>query len=407
MRVATAHSYDTTIAQITKRQAELATQQERISSGKRVQRASDDPVAAALSEAVQTRLSRVQTDQRALESSRTSIRQAESALSEAGDLVQRVRELIIAGGNAGYGPTERQALAKEIEGLREQLFSTVNRQDSSGQSLFGGLGGSPIPFVQEFGSGSNEVRFDGQRGQKAAGDNQLPNAMDGEAIWMRIPAGNGSFAIDLAAGNTGSLRADTGQVNNPSALTGHDYRIDFSGTPGAMQYSVVDVTTGTPVPGQTGQPYSTGSQIEFDGMAFRLSGEPRAGDRLDITPSTAPTDMFKVMQDAIDTLRLDNGSSGDAALRTHNLGRALAELDAGHERMLLARAQAGEWLGRADSIETLLANREVDHITEDSELVDIDLVKAYSQFKTMEVGAQAALQSYASIQKLSLFQYLS
>ena len=166
MRVATAHTYDTTIAQLTKRQAEMAAQQERIASGKQVLRASDDPVAAALSEAVQTRLSRVQTDQRALESSRTSIQQAESALGEAGDLVQRVRELVIAGGNAGYGPTERQALAKEIEGLRDQLFAVVNRQNSSGQSLFGGLGGSPTPFVQEFGSGSNEVRFDGQRGQK-------------------------------------------------------------------------------------------------------------------------------------------------------------------------------------------------------------------------------------------------
>lgn len=407
MRVATAHSYDTTIAQLNKRQAELAEQQERVSSGKRVMRASDDPVSAALSEAVQNRLSRVQTDQRALESSRTSIQQAESALGEAGDLVQKVRDLILAGGNAGYGPTEREALAKEIEGLREQLFSTVNRQDSTGQSLFGGLGGSPKPFVQEFGSGSNEVRFDGQRGQKAAGDNQLPNAMDGEAIWMRIPAGNGTFSIDLSSSNTGSLRSDTGQVTNPSALTGHDYRIDFSGTAGAMQYSVFDVTTGTPVAGQTGVPYGTGSQIEFDGMSFQVTGEPRAGDQMEITPSTAPTDMFKVMQDAINTLRLDTGSSGDAATRTHNLGRALAELDAGHERVLLARAQAGEWLNRADSVDDLLGDREAAHTAEQSQLEDIDLVKAYSQYKTMELGMQAALQSYASVQKMSLFQYLS
>lgn len=407
MRVATAHSYDTTISQLNKRQAELAEQQERVSSRKRVMRASDDPVSAALSEAVQNRLSRVQTDRRALESSRTSIQQAESALGEAGDLIQKVRDLILAGGNAGYGPTERAALADEIQGLREQLFATVNRQDSTGQSLFGGLGGSPRPFVQEFGSGSNEVRFDGQRGQKAAGDNQLPNAMDGEAIWMRIPAGNGTFSIDLPSSNTGSLRSDTGQVTNPSALTGHDYRIDFSGTAGAMQYSVFDVTTGTPVAGQTGIPYGTGSQIEFDGMSFQVSGEPRAGDQMEITPSTAPTDMFKVMQDAVDTLRLDTGSSGDAATRTHNLGRALAELDAGHERVLLARAQAGEWLNRADSVDNLLGDREVAHTAEQSQLEDIDLVQAYSQYKTMELGMQAALQSYASVQKMSLFQYLS
>lgn len=407
MRVATAHSYDTTISQLNKRQAELAEQKERVSSGKRVMRASDDPVSAALSEAVQNRLSRVQTDRRALESSRTSIQQAESALGEAGDLIQKVRDLILAGGNAGYGPTERAALADEIQGLREQLFATVNRQDSTGQSLFGGLGGSPRPFVQEFGSGSNEVRFDGQRGQKAAGDNQLPNAMDGEAIWMRIPAGNGTFSIDLPSSNTGSLRSDTGQVTNPSALTGHDYRIDFSGTAGAMQYSVTDVTTGTPVAGQTGVPYGTGSQIEFDGMSFEVSGEPRAGDQMEITPSTAPTDMFKVMQDAVDTLRLDTGSSGDAATRTHNLGRALAELDAGHERVLLARAQAGEWLNRADSVDNLLGDREVAHTAEQSQLEDIDLVQAHSQAKTMELGMQAALQSYASVQKMSLFQYLS
>ena len=55
----------------------------------------------------------------------------------------------------------------------------------------------------------------------------------------------------------------------------------------------------------------------------------------------------------------------------------------------------------------LLGDREADHTIENSQLVDVDLVKAYSEFKTMEVGAQAALQSYASIQKLSLFQYLS
>ena len=407
MRVTTAYAYDNTIAQLNKRQAELAAKQEHISTGKRVIRASDDPVAAALSEAVQNRLSRVQTDQRALDASRTSIQQAESGLGEAGELIQKVRDLIVAGGNATYGPVEREALAEQIKGLREQFFSVANRQDSAGRSLFGGLGGSTTPFVQTFGATGGDVRFDGQRGQQAAGDNRLPQAMDGEAIWMRVPAGNGTFALELPASNTGSLHSDAGEVTNLSALTGHDYRIDFSGTSGAMQYSVTDVTTGTPVAGQTGVPYSTGATVAFDGMSFQLSGEPQAGDRLDVVPADTPTDIFQVMQDAINALRYDNGGTGDAALRTQDLGRALTELDAGHDRVLLARAQAGEWLNRADSIENLLGNREVDHMTEQSQLEDVDLVKAYSEFKNMELGLQAALQSYASVQKLSLFQYVS
>ena len=137
MRVTTAHSYDTTIAQLNKRQAELVEKQERISTGKRVIRASDDPVSAALAETVQNRLSRVQTDQRTIDASRTSMQQAESALGEAGDLIQKVRDLMVSGGNATYGDTERLALADQIEGLREQLFSVANRQDSAGRSLFG------------------------------------------------------------------------------------------------------------------------------------------------------------------------------------------------------------------------------------------------------------------------------
>jgi flagellar hook-associated protein 3 FlgL len=407
MRVTTAHAYDRTIAQLNKRQAELAAQQEHISTGKRVIRASDDPVAAALSEAVQNRMSRVQTDQRALDASRTSIQQAESGLGEAGELIQKVRDLIIAGGNATYGPVQRAALAQEIEGLREQFFAVTNRQDSAGRSLFGGLGGSPTPFVQAFGSGAGEVRFDGQRGQQAAGDNHLPQAMDGEAIWMRVPQGNGSFVLSLPDSNSGGVRSDAGEVTNLSAFTGQDYRIDFSGSPGAMQYSVTNVTTGLPVAGQTGVAYGTGATVAFDGMSFQLSGQPQPGDRIDVAPADTPTDIFKVMQNAINALRGGADGPGDAARRTQDLGRSLTELDAGHDRVLLARAQAGQWLSRADSIETMLGNREVDHATEQSGLEDVDMVKAYSQFKSMELGLQAAMQSYASVQKLSLFQYVS
>jgi flagellar hook-associated protein 3 FlgL len=107
MRVSTANSYDNTVSTLARRQAELAAQQERLSTGKRVLRASDDPVAATLSETAQNRLSRVQADLRALEASRSSLQQAETGLAESGDLLQRVRELIITAGNGSFGPSER------------------------------------------------------------------------------------------------------------------------------------------------------------------------------------------------------------------------------------------------------------------------------------------------------------
>ena len=89
-----------------------------------MQRASDDPVAAVLSEAASNRMRRAETDQRSIESARTSLSQAESTLGNAGDLIQQVRELIIKAGNATYGSAEFKNLAQEIEGLRERLIGT-------------------------------------------------------------------------------------------------------------------------------------------------------------------------------------------------------------------------------------------------------------------------------------------
>jgi len=406
MRIATANSYDNTVSTLGKRQAELSALQERITTGKRVMRASDDPVAAVLSEAAQNKLSRVQADKRSVESSRISLSQAESALGEAGELIQDVRELFLKAGNATYGSKEYKSLAQEIEGLRDRLIGVANQKDSSGRTLFGGLGGSSTPFVEVYGpSGSGQVQFDGQRGQEAPGNNSLPQAMDGDAIWMRVPPGNGSFTLDLPATNTGSVRAaDVGQVSNPSAMTGHDYSIAFASVAGVMQYSVTDVTTGTPVAGQTGVPYQAGGQVAFDGLSFQLQGAPAAGDSVELKAVTAPTDLFKVMQGAIDALK--GATTGQSAQLVHTLGRSLSELDAGHDRVLAARSQTGAWLNRAESIDNLLSDRAVAHEAEKSSLEDLDMVKGISDFKSMEVGLQAAMQAYASVQKLSLFQYV-
>ncbi|MBW8315552.1 MAG: flagellar hook-associated protein FlgL, partial [Hydrogenophaga sp.] len=313
--------------------------------------------------------------------------------------------LLVAAGNGGYSGNEYKDLAQQIEGLRERLLGVVNQKDSFGRTLFGGLGGSSTPFVELYGpSGAGVVRFDGQRGQEATGANSLPQALDGNAIWMRVPEGNGTFRIDLPAGNTGSVRTDMGQVTNPSALTGNDYSIGFAQVAGVMQYTVTNTTTGTPVAGQVGVPYMSGSSIEFDGMSFQMLGQPASGDTVELHPVTAPTDLFQVMQNAVDALR--GASTGQTAQLTQAVGRSLTELDAGHDRVLLARAQAGEWLNRGEAVDGLLSDRMVDHESEKSRLEDLDMIKGISDFQNQQTGLQAALQSYAQVQRLSLFQYI-
>lgn len=401
MRVSTANAYDNTVALLTRRQAELSKLQENLATGKRVMRPSDDPVAATLAESAANRLSRTQADLRALEASTTSLKQAESGLGESSELIIKVRDLLVSAGNATFTSSEREDVAKQLEGLREQLIAVANRKDSAGRTLYGGLGGAATPFVDLYGPGGTGVQFQGQRGQAAAGAASLPQALDGEAIWMRVPQGNGSFTVGLNAANTGAMTTDMGLVSDPTLVTGDSYRIDMADVAGVLQYTVTNTTTGTAVPGHTGVPYEAGRTISFDGLSLQMRGTPAAGDRVDVAPVSAPTDIFQVVQNAVTALR--SSSAGNSAALTQDLARAMTELDAGHDRVLLARGRAGEWLNRADSLGGLMEDRKVDLKAEKARLEDMDMVQGLSDFKAQELGLEAAIKSYAQMQRLSLF----
>jgi len=401
MRIATANAFDNTIAQLTRRQADLAKQQERLSSGKQVLKPSDDPVAATLAETAKNKLARNEADLRALKASRTSLEQVESGLGESSDLIQQVRELFVTAGNGAFTDSEREDVARQLESLRERLVAVANRTDTNGRTLFGGLGGSSTPFVDTYTASGATVVFQGQRGQAAAGNTSLPSTLDGDAIWMRVPQGNGTFTVSLGAGNTGSVRTDMGEVSNLSAVTGDAYQIAFADVGGQMQYSITNTTTGLPVAGQTGMPYQSGQTIAFDGLSLTLKDGPAAGDTVDINPVSASTDLFKVVQNAIDALRVTG--TGANAQRTQALTQSLTELDSAHDRVLLARGRAGEWLNRADSLDSLLGDRSAALKIEKSNLEDLDLIQGISDFQTQQTALDAAIKAYAQVQKLSLF----
>ena len=396
MRIATANTYDNALEQLYKRQSDLSTQQERVSTGQRVNRPSDDPAAAAQAERVMTRLNRIDVDQRALVSQRAALATAESALGEATALVQGARDLAISAVNGGYSARDRTTVANQIANLRDQLFALSNRTDSNGVSLFGGLGSSGAPFADT----TPGVSFQATAGQRAATATALPGAMDGQAIWMDVPTGNGVFKVSLGAANTGTAWTDAGSVVTPSAQTGDNYSLNFTVVNGVATYDVVDSTTAATV--ATAQPYVDGAPIQFDGLSVIVHGAPANGDTVAVAPSVQ-TNIFKVLDDAIANI---GNAAGDNKL-AQSVTLALVEIDASLERLQSARSQAGDWLNRADSITTRQSAKSLSLEGDRSRAVDLDMAKGISDFNKFQTGYQAALQSYAQIQKLSLFNFIN
>jgi flagellar hook-associated protein 3 FlgL len=185
MRVTSANAFDTSIGNLQRRQQDLAEQQMQLTSGKRVNVASDDPVAAARAERALAAMVRSEANQRALEASRNVMTQAESAMGDAGELLQQARELVVNAGNGSYTDSDRLTLANSLKGIRNQLLGIANRDDGAGSFVFAGQGTGKPPFIDT----PAGVVYQGAGGQsKSPSDEPLPLSVDGNVAWLSAPA---------------------------------------------------------------------------------------------------------------------------------------------------------------------------------------------------------------------------
>jgi len=394
MRIATAHAYDQTIARLSERQRDLVQTQSHISSNKQILRASDDPVNAARAERAMATIARSEAGLRSVDASRNAMTQAESALGDAGELLQRVRELLVASGDAAYGDSQRQALAGQIRDLRAQLLTVANRGDGAGGYLFAGQGSGAPPFVDAAGG----VAYTGTPGSAMAGPG-LPMTLDGAATWLTAPTGNGVFETRVGI-STGSAWIDGGRVVDPAALTGSDYSITFNVVAGVTTYSVLE--NGLPT-ALVDVPYVDGQAIEFDGLSVAVKGAPAAGDRFDIVPSSATLSVFDLLDQAALDLATPMRSDGQIhqSTATH-----LRDIDSVLTRMSMVRAGTGEALTAIDAAQGRLDESAFLGEVERSAAEDLDVVAALSGLQNQQTAYETALQAYASVQRLSLFDYI-
>ena len=397
MRISTANAYDTTVDSLQRRQGELSEAQQRLTSGKRVLRASDDPVAAARAERALATESLADNRLRALQASRNAMQLAEGSLGDASELLQQIREALVAGGNASYTDKERQGLADKIAGLRAQLLVVANRTDGAGTYLFAGQGGAQAPFLDT----PAGVQYRGVSGQIiTATPEALPLAVDGAGAWLAARSGNGVFETRPADTNTGSGYVDAGRVTDPSAITGANYSVQFSVGGGSTTYTVLKdgVAMGA------AQPYQSGRAIEVDGMSFTVSGTPADGDRFDSVPATPSLSIFDTLDRVVAELRTPMRNAGQI---TQGITRGIRDVDQSMGALGALRSQLGELLNLADGAEGRNADLKLNAQTERSNAEDLDMVQAISDFQNQQSGYDAALKTYSMVQRMSLFQYIN
>lgn len=125
---------------------DIATTQVQVSSGKRLTRASDDPVASARIGALRTAQANDLAWKANVDLGRNLTAQADGALRTASDLLARARELGVAGASQALAPIDRAAIATELTALADELDSLVATRSSLGEPLFAAASARAIRF---------------------------------------------------------------------------------------------------------------------------------------------------------------------------------------------------------------------------------------------------------------------
>lgn len=109
-----------------------------ISTGKRVSRPSEDPAGTARTLTYNTDIANGETYLRTMDSAVTWLNATDDALAEAGNLLQRARELAVQGANDGaLTPADMANIGAEVDHILSQMVVTGNAS-LRGQRLFAG-----------------------------------------------------------------------------------------------------------------------------------------------------------------------------------------------------------------------------------------------------------------------------
>jgi len=236
MRVTERQQVDALLTAIGNLRSGLSSRSEQISSGKRVNRPSDDPAAAERINQFRNILRTTEHRLKTVNEGIGRLNLSDSVLDQAGSTFQRASELAVRMRNDTNTAVERRNAALEVQQLILGLAGIANTQ-LNGRFMFAGNETQTEPYVL------------------------------GSVTGAASTSNTGSATISVAVGTASALQPD-------------GYQIQFTSS---SQFDIVNLTTNQTV--STGNAYTSGATFSFDGVDATMSnggGPPATGDQFTV-----------------------------------------------------------------------------------------------------------------------------
>lgn len=415
MRIATGQQHAQALRAMLEQQATMARTQQQLATGQRILSPGDDPIGASRTLELDSAIAATRQHQRNADAAAARLGLEENTLTSAVGALQRARELAVAAGNGAWDATNLGAIATELRQLGDQLLGIANTRDATGEYLFAGYSVATRPFLR---ATDGAVTYAGDQGQRLAqigAARTIPVGDSGDAVFMAIRDGNGSFATSAADTNTGTGVIMPGTLVDAAlwAANRDQYTLEFvTNGAGELAYQIVGAASGQVVPAPpavapgAAPAYASGADIQFQGVQVRIEGAPAVGDRFQIAPS-GHRDLFAMVTDLAAALEAPVDTPVERAAARNQINRALADLDRALEHLGGVRSAVGGRLNAIDRQRELNEDQLLRSQTLRSEVADLDYAEAVSRFSQQQAALGAAQQAYLRVQGLSLFDFLS
>lgn len=428
MRISTNTIYSSGASGLMRQSNDLFTLQQQLFTGRRVLAPSDDPVASA--RALEIDQSKAMNDQFAVNrrDATSALGFAESQVATAGDLLATIRERLVQGRSATLTDVDRRAIATDVRAMFSELMGVANSRDAFGDYLFSGYKSTTQPFSGSVEAGVSYAGDDGQREAQVGSNRRLAISDSGASVFMRVPSGNGDFAITPDPSNMGTAVLDSGSVTDMAAWLDPsnpgDFDIVFAVAGGVTTYDIIDNVSGNSLltgaaPGGAPLPRvfekgdvitlrsNGGSEPPFNfGARFSMTGAPANGDRVSLEISQSKS-VFDTIGQAI--LALESNVDGDAsafAKMSNAIGSSMTGIDQAMDTLLTTRARIGARVSELDALNSLGEDVNLQFETSLSSLRDLNYTEAISKLTQNLAYFEAAQQSFLKVSNLTLFNYI-
>ena len=422
MKVSTSLFNKQQVESFSKLNEDIQSLQNKISSGKNIIQASDDPIGAVELSGLQQVKERFNQYSRNADNAINRLTIADNALQSITNLMARAKELAIQAANDTFGAQDREALALELIEMKEEMLSTANSTDSSGAYIFGGYHTGTQPFEK---NSKGFIEYKGDRGTNSVAVSETRNVgttLDGGSVFMAVKSNNAVAPMfNVLEDIINSIRTAAGSVVEAKAVGKATLKIE-NGNPGNFSFTLADNETtanisvdlpGTDLSGVVTAINSAGLNISatLSGNTITLEDSRNGPITIKdlqvegIEKSEKEPKSFLTF-DAIDGAGSSLGVPQVLYDKNQTIQNRLDDIVSVQDHIANQKAIIGARTNSLDRQKELIAQRTIAIEKDMASISDADLAALVTELQGQITGLQASQQAFVKISNLSLFQFL-